>query len=105
MVWICANLVSAFARELLFNYNEDSSNDSKPKIEPYVSARRSWNIPESYGVRRYLRVSSVVLFSVQHSIIDFFQSVRENDIHASVSQNLTSRSFDPCLKHGAECVT
>ena len=48
--------------------------------KPYVSIRRSRDIPEVYGLRRYLRVSGVVSFFVQHSIIDFSQSMGENDV-------------------------
>ena len=53
-----------------------------------ISIRRSRDIPEIYGLRRYSRVSRVVLFFLQHSVINFSRSMRANDIEANVIQTL-----------------
>ena len=56
---------------LIFLYNKISSEDSNPDMEPYVSICRNRDIPGVYGIRPYLWVSKVLLYFVQHSIINF----------------------------------
>ena len=92
MARVCAVSASIYAQELLFNNNQVSSNNFVPKIELYVSIRRSSNISGMYGLRRYIRMNRTLFFR-SNFYRQFFSIGGMNYVQAPVFQNLASRSI------------